>query len=58
VRATTHSEKWYTKNFNNSALERLRLYFPDTYNALEGDDLKKKMQFEEDEVKRASSQEN
>jgi hypothetical protein len=56
LRATTHSETWYTKRFNNSALERLRLYFPATYNALEGDDLKKKEQFEEDEAKRESTQ--
>ncbi len=40
------------QRFHNSALERLRLYFPDAYNALEGDDLKKKKQFEEDEAKR------
>jgi hypothetical protein len=54
LRATTHAEKSYTQRFNNSALERLRLYFPDTYNALEGDDLKKKEQFEQDEAKRQS----
>jgi hypothetical protein len=56
LRATTSSEKGYTQRFNNSALERLRLYFPDTYNALEGDDLKKKRQFEEDEVKQGAAQ--
>ena len=47
LRATNHS---------NSALERLRLYFPETYNALEGDDLKKKKQFEGAEAKRDSPQ--
>jgi hypothetical protein len=52
LRAVNHSETGYTQRFNRSALERIRLYFPDTYNALEGDDLKKKRQFEEDEVKR------
>jgi hypothetical protein len=36
------------------ALARLRRYFPDTYNALEGDDLKKKKEFEEQEAKRQS----
>jgi len=57
LRATSQSETYYTQRFNNSALERLRLYFPDTYNGLEGDDLKKKEQFEKDEAKRASSHE-
>lgn len=32
--------------FVNPALERLRFYFPDTYNTLRGDDLKKRKQFE------------
>jgi len=55
LRATS-SEKWYTQNFNNSALERLRLYFPETYNALEGDDLKRKEIFEAEEAKRGSAE--
>jgi hypothetical protein len=56
LRATDHSLPVYTQRFNNSALERLRLYFPNTYNALEGDDLKKKVQFEKDEAEQESSQ--
>jgi len=56
LRATTSSEKGYTQRFNNSALDRLRLYFPETYNALEGDDLKRKERFEEEEAKRESSE--
>jgi hypothetical protein len=36
----------YTERFINPALERLRFYFPDTYNALQGDDLKKRKAFE------------
>jgi hypothetical protein len=38
-----------------SALQRLRLYFPDTYKALEGDDLKKKIEFEKQVGKQQSS---
>jgi len=30
----------------NAAFQRLRLYFPDTYNSLQGEDLKKRHQFE------------
>jgi hypothetical protein len=56
LRATASSEKGYTQRFNNSALERLRLYFPETYNALEGDDLKRKEKFEEEEARRESAQ--
>ncbi len=56
LRETNGTETSYTQRFNNSALERLRLYFPDTYNALEGDDLKKKKQFEKDEAERESLQ--
>jgi len=55
LRETSGSETSYTQRFNNSALQRIRLYFPDTYNALEGDDLKKKEQFEKDEAKRESA---
>ena len=40
----------------NPALQRLRLYFPDAYNALQGDDLKRKKQFEEQEAKRQAPQ--
>jgi hypothetical protein len=36
----------YTERFVNPALERLRFYFPDTYNTLEGNDLKKRKEFE------------
>ena len=36
----------YTWRFVNPALERLRFYFPDTYKALQGDDLKKRNKFE------------
>lgn len=56
LRATTSSEKGYTQRFNNSALERLRLYFPETYKALEGDDLKRKERFEAEEAKGESGQ--
>jgi hypothetical protein len=38
----------------NAAMERLRLYFPDTYNTLQGDDLKKRREFEKEEEKRQS----
>jgi hypothetical protein len=58
LRATNPSSASYTQRFNNSALERLRLYFPDTYNALEGDDLKTKNGFEEDETRRKYTQKN
>jgi hypothetical protein len=34
------------------ALERLRLYFPETYNSLKDDDLKKREEFEKQESKR------
>lgn len=40
----------------NPALQRLRLYFPDAYNALQGDDLTRKKQFEEQEAKREGQQ--
>jgi hypothetical protein len=36
----------YTQRFVNPAMERLRFYFPDAYNRLEGDDLKKRKAFE------------
>ena len=41
----------YTRRFVNPALQRLKLYFPATYNALEGDDLKKRKEFEMQETK-------
>jgi hypothetical protein len=44
----------YRTKVIHSALQRLRLYFPDTYNALEGDDLKKRKEFEKQESKRQS----
>jgi hypothetical protein len=53
VRAANHPRRIgkaaYTARFVNPALERLRLYFPDTYNALKGDDLRKKKEFENQE---------
>lgn len=36
----------FTERFSYPALERLRFYFPDAYNRLEGDDLKKRKEFE------------
>jgi hypothetical protein len=45
VHATNDPEQ-ATYRFVNPALERLRFYFPDTYNALRGDDLKKRKEFE------------
>jgi len=50
IRATNRPKRMgqavYTGRFTNPAMERLRLYFPDTYNALQGDDLKKRKEFE------------
>jgi len=43
------SKAAYTARFVNPALERLRFYFPDTYNALKGDDLRKRKEFENQE---------
>jgi hypothetical protein len=42
----TEKEDLYTEIVVNPALRRLRLYFPDTYNALAGDDLARKLEFE------------
>jgi hypothetical protein len=39
----------------NGALERLRLYFPDTYNALQGSDLRKRTAFEAQEAKQTGA---
>ncbi len=36
----------YTERFVNPALQRLRVYFPDTYAALGGNDLQKRREFE------------
>ena len=40
------SREEYATRFAYPALERLRLYFPDTYKALDGDNVKKKTDFE------------
>lgn len=42
----TEKEDLYTEIVVNPALQRLRLYFPDSYNALAGDDLTRKLEFE------------
>jgi hypothetical protein len=42
----TGDEAIYTEIVANPALQRLRLYFPDAYKALAGDDLKRKLDFE------------
>jgi hypothetical protein len=39
----------YIETAKNEALRRLRLYFPDAYNALSGDDLQRKIKFEASE---------
>jgi hypothetical protein len=46
---------WQAEYTINPALKRLRLYFPDTYNSLEGDDLKKRERLEEQETKQNGS---
>jgi hypothetical protein len=55
IHATNHPKRIspaeYTRRFVNPALERLRFYFPDTYNVLQGDDLKKRKEFESHETK-------
>lgn len=55
---TRISKAEYTERFVNPALQRLRLYFPDAYAALDGDNLLKKKAFERQEIKqrRSSSQ--
>lgn len=45
----------YTRRFVNPALARLRFYFPDAYNALQGNDLKKKEEFEKQAAKLRSA---
>jgi hypothetical protein len=59
VHAANHptriSKAIYTERFVNPALQRLRLYFPDVYAALDGDDLLKKKAFESQEIKQRHS---
>lgn len=40
------TDRMYIETVVNPALKRLRLYFPDAYSALAGDDLKRKVDFE------------
>jgi hypothetical protein len=49
------SQDEYTERFVDPALARLRVYFPDTYNSLEGADLQKRKAFEKREKKRRRS---
>jgi hypothetical protein len=62
IHASSHpkriSKVAYTETFVNPALQRLRLYFPDSYAALERDDLQKRKEFERQEIekRRSSSQ--
>jgi hypothetical protein len=49
------SQDEYTERFVESALARLRLYFPDAYNSLDGGDLKKRKSFEKGEKKQRRS---
>jgi hypothetical protein len=60
IRATNQpkriSRAEYTPRFVNPALARLRFYFPDTYGALQGDDLKKRKDFESQETKERLAQ--
>jgi hypothetical protein len=59
IHATNHpkriSKAENTDRFVNPALQRLRLYFPDMYAALEGDDLQKRKEFERQEIKQRRS---
>jgi len=52
------SKAEYAERFVNPALQRLRLYFPDVYAALDGNDLRKRKEFENQEMeeRRSSSQ--
>ena len=43
------TERMYIETVVNPALKRLRLYFPDAYSALAGDDLKRRTDFERQE---------
>jgi len=49
-------EAEYKAETADAALRRVRLYFPDTYRSLEGDDLKKRKAFEKQELRGKSSQ--
>lgn len=49
------SKAEYTERFVNPALQRLRLYFPDAYAALDGADLQKRQAFERQEIKQRGS---
>lgn len=49
------SKAEYTERFVNPALQRLRLYFPDAYATLDGDDLQKRKGFERQEIKQRHS---
>lgn len=55
IRATNQPKRIsradYTRRFVNPALARLRCYFPETYGSLQGDDLKKRRGFEDEETK-------
>ena len=59
IHATNHPKRItpaeYTRRFVNPALQRLRFYFPDTYNTLQSDDLKKRKEFENQEKKERRS---
>jgi hypothetical protein len=51
LHTTARQERTGQTGITIGALMRLRLYFPDTYNALKGEDLKKRKHFEEHETK-------
>jgi len=48
------NEVIYVKSVVNPALERLRAYFPDTYESLTGNGLKRKVEFEKRETTQGS----
>lgn len=60
IRATNQPKRItradYTWRFVNPALARLRFYFPETYRTLQGEDLKKRKMFEEQETKERLAQ--
>jgi hypothetical protein len=60
IRATNQPKRIsradYTPRFVSPALARLRFYFPTTYGALQGDDLKKRKEFEDQETKERLAQ--
>jgi hypothetical protein len=53
----TESAASYTESVVNPALARLRFYFPDTYAALKGADLKKRIEFEKHDAERRQTAE-